>query len=972
MKYLKLWALSFCLILLAQATSAQSYFQQTVDYRISVKLDDEDHRLTATWELDYTNNSPDALEEIWIHLWPNAYKNNQTALAKQFNARNKSAFLFSKEDTKGYISGLNFTLNGSVLTMTYHTEYVDVAKLQLPNKLEPGETITLKTPFEVKLPDSYSRLGHVAQQYQITQWYPKPAVYDREGWHPMPYLDQGEFFSEFGSFEVKITVPKNYVVGASGQLQDQAELDWLMGKATLDIPENPTDEFPPSSTEWKTLTYTIDNVHDFAWFADKRYIVRHKTTTLPSGRKVDLWSMYNEGNAKPWTNSLTYMEDGIQHYSKYVGEYPYGMATVVDGALSAGAGMEYPTITVLGGSDEFSLEQVIVHELGHNWFYGILGSNERQYPWMDEGMNTYYEYRYFEEKYPGILGIRQKPVDVSENQAGLFKAFGIDQFDLLDQYQIGYIIGHSVGIDQPLSLPAGAYSSINYGIMVYMKTGVAFKMLEAYWGQEKFDRILHAYYQTWKFKHPDPKEIRVVLERESGEDLTWFFEGLLTTDEGLDIALQSVKKEGNEIVATIKQIEGHPGPVPIASMHGNEVVDMQWVNLAAHDDGAATVRLQAGAASKVVIDPKEWLPETNRQNNRSALRGFLPKVEPLRLQFALTAPKEDRTVLHWVPLLGANSSDGFMLGLGLYNATLPEKRFTWGVFPMISTNGGGITGSYRAMISPFKNLVGQNRIRLHGLGQRYSGFSRHTVRLTVDRMNQDRTDPIYQRAYLAGHWVEQNVPESVDPFYEHFLDFGHEMWYTSVKMDWEKNTRFLINSSFWRLENEVDFTFNLPSKGRVTLRNFTGIQEISRSGPLGDYGLYFDGGRDLLREVYLADRNGNTQPLRAYARQTMGEQGGFKSALSAPSGAWLTAFNAEFDIPKALGLGVFADIGWADGTTGTQYDAGVHLKVVNDVFEIYMPLVGTQVTLGQPLDNLRFLLKLDMANPYDLLEKRLR
>ncbi len=166
----------------------------------------------------YKNNSPDTLRFIWFHLWPNAYKNTETAFAKQRERFLNTSFIFSEEKKRGYIDSLNFTIDGIKAEWDYHKDWIDVAKVQLPKSLPPGDNITIETPFFVKLPKVFSRLGHTGKHYEITQWYPKPAVYDHKGWHPMPYLDMGEFYSEFGSFDVKITLPEKYRIMATGDL----------------------------------------------------------------------------------------------------------------------------------------------------------------------------------------------------------------------------------------------------------------------------------------------------------------------------------------------------------------------------------------------------------------------------------------------------------------------------------------------------------------------------------------------------------------------------------------------------------------------------------------------------------------------------------------------------------------------------------------------------------------------------------
>ena len=293
--FLPLFLLPIC------GRTQSAYFQQEVNYKIDVRLDDTLHILTGDLDLEYVNHSPDTLSFIYFHLWPNGYKDPSTAFAKQKLRTGSTRFYFSSDKEKGNMTGLDFRVDGAPAILDFQA--ADIAKLILPSPLIPGQRVRIRTPFRVKIPAAFSRLGHVGQSYQITQWYPKPAVYDRDGWHPMPYLDMGEFYSEFGSFEVSITLPSNYVVGATGSLEDPSEAAFLEQKAAADaryltaLPDQPVkapDSFPASSPVRKTIHYRAGQVHDFAWFADKRFRVAKSAVTLPSGRKVDTWVMFTK------------------------------------------------------------------------------------------------------------------------------------------------------------------------------------------------------------------------------------------------------------------------------------------------------------------------------------------------------------------------------------------------------------------------------------------------------------------------------------------------------------------------------------------------------------------------------------------------------------------------------------------------------------------------------------------------------
>src|ERR1043165_3949526 len=268
-------------LLLSYTAIGQAYFQQRVDTKIDVRLDDKKHFLHGFETFHYINHSPDTLQYIYIHLWPNAYSTDRTRFAEQQVINRNTVFYFSKTAERGYIDSLDFRINGEATNAFSASGYPDIARIDLPKPLPPGGTMDVETPFRIRIPKVFSRMGHTGQAYYISQWFPKPAVYDRKGWHPLPYSDQGEFFSEIGSYDVQITLPKNYVVMATGNCTDASENSWLDSRSTLPLPTDKrphshvkawrakVNKIPPSATEFKTLHYHEDNIHDFAWFADK-------------------------------------------------------------------------------------------------------------------------------------------------------------------------------------------------------------------------------------------------------------------------------------------------------------------------------------------------------------------------------------------------------------------------------------------------------------------------------------------------------------------------------------------------------------------------------------------------------------------------------------------------------------------------------------------------------------------------------
>lgn len=514
------------------------YWQQQVNYKIDVTLNDAAHSLEGFIKMDYYNNSPDTLYFIWIHLWPNAFKNDKTAFTDQVLENGSTGFYFSHPDKRGYINRLDFKVNGNTAKTTDHPQHQDIIKLILPDPLPPKSNAKIETPFHLRIPYNFSRGGHIDQAYQITQWYPKPAVYDRKGWHPMPYLDQGEFYAEFGNYEVQITLPENYVVAATGDLQNENEKQWLKNKKPFTRDLKLTKQAQqkkgsalseiPSSSKTKTLQYKQNNVHDFAWFADKTYTVKTDTLQLASGKIITANAFYYSENSEDWQNSLAMIKSAIRTKSQWLGEYPYHVVSVVDGGN--GGGMEYPTITLLeSGGTEKMLDYVINHEVGHNWFEAILATNERTHPWMDEGMNTYYDNRYAMQQYGNTN------LDIIQTKM----AFINNRMPLDIQHTLLQTVT-AVKKDQPIETNSEKFTAFNYNMIAYIKTGDWMTLLEDELGKPLFDSCMQTYYNRWQFKHPYPEDFKKLIEEVSGKNLDATF--ALLTKKG-DLKKSTIKKD---------------------------------------------------------------------------------------------------------------------------------------------------------------------------------------------------------------------------------------------------------------------------------------------------------------------------------------------------------------------------------------------------------------------------------------------
>ncbi|MBI3501433.1 MAG: M1 family metallopeptidase [Bacteroidetes bacterium] len=1005
MKKVLFFSFSLFLFLFSSAQE-KNYFQQEVHYKINVSLDDKKNDLNADESLEYINNSPDELTFIWFHIWPNGYKNNNTPLAKQLIEEGNTKFYFATKEERGWIDGLDFKVNGQPVK-TETGQSIDIVKIILNEPLKSGGKIFITTPFHVHIPlGVFSRLGHIGQQYQITQWYPKPSVYDKYGWHPIPYLNQGEFYSEFGSFDVSITLPKNYVVGATGTLVNgEEETAWLMAKAEETkaiLSYNPHDtSFPVSSSETKTLRYTASTVHDFGWFADKRYHVLHDEVTLPhSQKKVDTWVMFTNLYGKYWEKAAKYVSDAVYYYSLWNGDYPYPHATAVDGALSAGGGMEYPMITVIGAAnDDATLDRVIAHEVGHNWFYGILGSNERDHAWMDEGINSFNENRYMQTKYPKDSVKMSMQTKVRGKNVDIGKLLGLADLDESALFDLAYRFNAVQKKDQPVDLTSAEYTTVNYGTVVYGKTAVILAYLQAYLGTEMYDKCAQAYFEKWKFHHPYPPDIKKAYEEVSGKDLNWFFDEIIPTTKQIDYKISSARKtDDKNLEIKVKNKGKINSPLSISEIKNGKIIFTQWHEGFAGKKIISFTPPSGEMKEALKIDAENKIPDINRQNNTYKMHGLCKKTEPLQLKMLGFVHNTDKTQLFWAPVAGWNNYNKFMAGALIYNNFIPEKKFEWQLMPMYGFGNKDLAGGASVHYNMHFNKIFQT-VRIGGKGEQYcylndaDPYSNLKFRKIAPEISFE-----IKKKHLRNTLKQTINFSQVNIFRDEVYSDNtvHSLWYQFHDITYLiDNSRKMnpYNIAFNYLQGEriaktsvtANYKMNFKKKGKgLDVRFFAGDFLYDRNPINGNYFFYASGATGAHDYLYDYVFLGRSETDGLLSHQFAETEGAMK--VYTPLGrskTWLASLNLKCSLPGKLPLKLFSDFTMLPPDAALNqtmlFDAGIYLPLMKGIVEIYLPLLVSKdikdvFELNNPdvkgfnenLHMIRFTFNIQKMNPFEL------
>lgn len=1009
--FLHLIAVSVIWLSFASIHAQHPYFQQEVHYRISVVLDDSAHTLHGHWAMRYVNRSPDTLREMWLHLWPNAYSQKNTAFARQLLRNRNTRFHFAPDSALGGFSGLDFRINDDApAPFISDPQHPDIARLILTPPLLPGDTLLLETPFTLHIPASFSRLGHVQQSYQITQWYPKPAVYDRKGWHPMPYLDMGEFYSEFGSFDVTLTLPQNYIVAATGVLQTESERIFLeekiaeSSKLLAEWPDQTAPApFPPSSPYLKTIRFVADSVHDFAWFADKRFLVQR--TTADSGREIDAWAFFTPYKAHLWKQGAQYVARAIEFYSAEVGKYPWPHATAVESALGAGGGMEYPMITVIGEVDGAEdLDIVIAHEVGHNWFYGILATNERDHAWMDEGMNSFYENAYRRTFYG---------YDSEETELPAF----LRKASPMSFSEADWLLQARRRMDQPCDTPSEQMSALNYLLSAYSRPAALLRLLQTVVGADTFRRAMQAYYQQWQFRHPYPNDFRAVMERETGRALDWFFDGMLQSSQRLDYRLRKSLSTPNGLQVWVQNRGDIAAPFQLSAIRGDSVVWSQW-----HEGfyGQKALDIPSGEYDRLTLDADRLSPELNRRNNHLRLGGLLPWMEPFQIRLLPGFENDQRSTLYATPILAGNAYDGFMAGAAFYNSTLPERAVEWVIAPMFAARSKSLAGLGQIQLHgyPAGKFVhgihaGMQARSFHFFRQEQLNYDlRYTKLVPFVRLElfKSPVSTLYRQIQWRSIWLQRQAPVFAPGGFLQTLRLDrtwiHEWSYRAeqrrvlhprslwVALEHQNNAELPVDVRYWKASLEWQGAHTFEPGRHLRLRFFAGgfLSNVRRNrGAIFPeaFNLAAQGFNDYRFDDFYF---GRTDSRGIWSQQIHLREGGMKALTGqgfplGRSNNFIVALNLSADLPRRFWLPIkpWFDIGYFDNAmpTGANdtfadqllWSGGIAIEAFDRIVGVYLPLINSRnlqnrlAERGGLLQRIAFSIDLNRLNPYELVKR---
>jgi len=575
----------------------RNYWQQHVDYSMEIDMDVNSFQYKGQQKLVYTNNSPDVLNRVYYHLFFNAFQPGSEMDVRSRTIKDpdpRVADRISKllPNEIGYININSLQQNGK--SISYETVGT-VLEVKLIQPIQPGEKVTFDMDFDGQVPKQIRRSGRNNADgiaLSMTQWYPKLAEYDFEGWHADPYIGR-EFHGVWGDFDVKLTLDKTYIVGGTGYLQNPNEIGY--GYETATVKRAKGDKL--------TWHFKAPNVHDFTWAADPDYI--HDTIQVPNGPVLHFLYTGDENTQDNWKKIQPQTVKLMQFFSENVGQYPYDQYSFIQGG---DGGMEYAMCTLItGGSNYGGLLGTASHELAHTWFQFLLASNESKHEWMDEGFGSY------------ISNLAMNSLREEKRANPSARSYR------------GYIGLAKSGIEQPLTTHADRYAYNGaYGAAAYSKGAVFIAQLGYIIGEENLKTTIKKYFKDFSFKHPKPLDIVRTAERITDLELDWYLIDFAQTTNTIDYGVKNV--EGKSI--TLERVNLMPMPIdlsvtyvdgskeefyiPLQMMRGEKPTSATIISDWAWAMPTYTFEVSK-AVESVEIDASQMMADVNRINNTFTL-----------------------------------------------------------------------------------------------------------------------------------------------------------------------------------------------------------------------------------------------------------------------------------------------------------------------------------------------------------------
>ncbi|WP_445730935.1 hypothetical protein [Mariniflexile sp.] len=929
------WMVFFAFIIKANS-------QHTVS--IKAKLDADNRTISIVQKVEYLNQSNDTLSEIHFHDWANSYSNKKTPLAIRFGEDYKRNFHFAHEDERGYTSiGAVRDSNKKLLDWVRYNNAEDILKVYLNKPLLPTESVQIEFNYCVKLPhEKFTGNGFTHDNdFYLRSWFIVPAVYSNR-WETYSNKDLMDFYAPLASYEVDFEIPKSYTLTS--------------GLKQTSFTNNNFNEVHLEGENYRDIRVYIQKATDYYTLKTNHFdmVTNIVGPSIGASKKLEI------------ANKI------VNYLEGHLGAFQMDRLLVsnIDERKNPIYGFNQLPEAIRPFSNDFQYEMQLLKTTTNEILERVFIINPREEKWITDGILIYLMMDYIDEYYPEMkLG------------GNFSKIFGLKWFhavnlDFNDQYYLGYKNMARRFKDQSLSTPRDSLLKFNYNIANTYKAGLGFRYLDDYLNDNTIGNSIKTFYSSYKFKLSGTKDIKSIIESSSKKNINWFFNDYINSNEKIDFGFKSVKEDNDSLQITLKNRRHNLMPVSLYVLKNDTVINKIWLEGFLDEKRIA---IPKNGAELLIIDYDENIPEVKRSNNYWNLKGVFNKPLQLRLLKDVEDPSKNQTF--FMPVFEFNNIyDGLTLGGKLYNKTIIKKNFIYKFTPTYGFKSNALLGSILLSSTSQIKEAGWYAYNIEISGNRTSYapnlFANSiTPSIQLNYRSKDLRSNLFQNISLRSVSIFRDKDPLVPletPDYSVLnatYRYSNSNFSNSIgfKADYE------LSKNFSKVSFTTSYRRLFDNNRQVSLRMYAGT--FLKNKTQNDDG-YFDFALDRPSD-YLFDYNylGRSEDTGLVSQEYITAEGGFKSILDTRfANQWLASVNAEVSIWNWIHA--YGDIGYLKNKRINPYfayDSGVKLSLVDDYFELYLPIASNNgFELGQDKygDKIRFKVTLDIKTLIGLFTRR--
>ena len=920
---------------------------QEVTYTINASFNEAKKIISGDIEIEYAHKSKVPLDKIYLYLTPNAFSNKNTHFAKSALAFGNTELHFASQSDLGSIDSLDFTIDGQKANWRIDPNYEDIALLFLPNSISQDDQITIRTTFKVKIPSILGFITDDENSYLLSDWYPRPAVFEAQGWNTTPLTYPVETYNLFGDYNVKIQIPNSLLPVASGILTDQTE-----------------------SKDFSTYHFEGKSLNEFVIFLLGNHQKKSKLLT-ESGRNIEVNLYLPTDHSVDEESVFRDCQESIQYFGDRLGEYHYPLLNLVYQKQKPNV-KSYPMLGIFGQSSNLKIQfSKLSHILAHHWFGHKIASNPNTSYWIEEGLAFFYEGRMVYDRYKEDI-------------------FGPLRMNTRKNAEINYpyisYLSQAYRNEDISPEPTRASSNLNsFRISQMFKPALSFNLLSHYVGEEKMDSAVHTFLNQKLDKNIAASDFQNALESNLDMDLDWFFDGLINSSEKVDYKIQSVDKRGSKYRVELKNKGQINSPVKLSAYTDHEKVFEEWI------DGFSKqqkIVINNPDVDWITLDDEGVSLDANRANNHYHTKGLFKKTRNTKYGFGGIEDDSRFQKRYLLPLFGFNKYDGFMLGLIDYDPIFPGKNFTSEFIPAYGFGSSTLVGvnNYRYEWYPSNSFAERMAV-----GLRIKSFNYDELTIEDESLRYWTIKPFlemsfgsqassndFQKLRYQFSYVNTEDDKFADglqnQFYIHQLDYQFKRdhpilpWKIKSGLEYQSYKVFQISEdshNYIKLKAEFNLGYQFQKNKHVDFRLFastflknTRRQSNSYLPPFvrGATPLTFQGFNDYVFDDFFF---GRTEQDGIWSQQVLLKEGGFKVPLGSSFGFFghsnnfLVTFNFESDLPVNLPdfvpLRFYFDAGIVSNKRNAPdplqneflFSGGLMFEILDGILEVYFPFFNS-------------------------------